>query len=111
MKQKTRYEREIMHEIDLVHQETADGKPRVIVYRRRRVEGRKKKGSQGLRVIERAVDQLARATQSFSSTYEQGHRSANRKKKDGWARDLNDNLYRAARNANKKIDVLSIFGL
>jgi len=85
--------------------------PDVEVYRRCRAKGRKKKGTPQLRMAERAVDQLARAGQSLTTTYGARHRAANRKKKDGWLRDLNDNVYRAVRSANKQVDVPKALGL
>jgi hypothetical protein len=100
-----------MDHIELVRTVQRDGEPDVVVYRRRSAQGRKKRGSKELRVPERAVDQLARASQAFTASYSDRHSASNRRKKDGWLRDLNDNLYRAARSANRQIDVLKIFGL
>jgi len=100
-----------MDHIELVRTVRREGEPDVIVYRRRSARGRKKRGTRALRVPERALDQLARAGQTLTSTYSERHRFSNRKKKDGWLRDLNENVYRAVRNANRQIDVLKIFGL
>jgi Family of unknown function (DUF6312) len=100
-----------MDRIELVRTVRREGEPDVIVYRRRPARGRKKRGSKQLRMAERAVDQMARAGQALTGTYSERHRYSNRRKKDGWLRDLNDNLYRAARNANRQVDVLKIFGL
>jgi len=100
-----------MDHIELVRTVRREGEPDVIVYRRRSAQGRKKRGTRALRVPERAVDQLARAGQALTATYSERHRFSNRRKKDGWLRDLNENVYRAVRNANRRIDVLKIFGL
>lgn len=64
---------------------------------------RRKKVSRRLRSLERTVDQLTSASNTFSSVYQSRHRESNRKKKDGWLRDLNDNLFRSLRKARKKI--------
>jgi len=99
-----------MADLELEKRATNQDSPRVVVYRLRRgnSKGKKKKQSRGLRVIERTIDQIARANESFWTTYHSKHDLSNREKRDGWLRDLNDNIYRAARNANKRVDLVRI---
>lgn len=85
-----------------------DGTPWLLV-RVRRKGKKRKKGSKRLRGLERAVDQLADAGSTFSSEYRARHRRSNRKKKDGWLRDLDKNLPRSARKARKKIKPKKVF--
>jgi hypothetical protein len=70
---------------------------------------RRKKVSRRLRGIERAVDQFNDASNTFSAVYRSRHRRSNQKKKDGWLRDLNDNLFKAVRKARKRVKLDKIF--
>ena len=76
-----------------------EGAPAVLYVK----EKRKKKGSPGLRQIGKAVRGAVDAQRGFGETYEMGHDRSNLKKKDGWLRDLPDNVGKAARNALKKL--------
>ena len=60
---------------------------------------RKKKQSKGLRVVERLARRLAKAAHAGTSEYLTRHREANRRKRDGWARELSKNLARAQRKS------------
>jgi len=62
-----------------------------------------KKRSRGLKPLERAVRRGAIADSAFSTRYLKAHRKSNRKKRDGWLRDLDDNLYKASRRGRKRL--------
>ena len=57
---------------------------------------KKKKGTRLLRPLEKRVRLSCEANRSALETYEKRHKKSNRKRRDGWLRDLNYNLYRAA---------------
>ena len=64
---------------------------------------KKKKGSRELEPMERAVRRFTDANTAGVKSYSARHRKSNRKKRDGWARDLPLNLMRASRTGWKKL--------
>jgi hypothetical protein len=60
---------------------------------------RRSRRSPELRGLEKLVRRLGRAHRAFGDTYVNRHQQSNRKKRDGWLRDLGDNVSRAHRNA------------
>ncbi len=74
----------------------------VTIYKRRR--GRKKQ-TRGLRPLERSIRMIADANDRFSSSYLSRHRRSNRKRRDGWLRDITTNLSKAANKGRKEIDL------
>ena len=62
---------------------------------------RRKKASDNLRFIEKAVRRVADAQQGFHETYREGHERSKDKRRDGWVHDLPRNLQRAGRKAQK----------
>jgi hypothetical protein len=66
---------------------------------------KKKKGTRILRPFETATRQLADATERYAQSYADRHRSSNRKKRDGWLRDLNANVARAASKGSKRLKI------
>ncbi len=65
-------------------------------------DGERKKMSRPLRPLEKAVRRAADAEAAFAKTYLSRHRRSNAKKKDGWIRDLNVNLFKATRRGFKR---------
>jgi hypothetical protein len=78
----------------------------VVVFNRSK---RKKKGTRGLRSAERIARHLAEASSEATSRYLADHRKSNRKRRDGWLRDLNLNLVQSGRKGWKKVDPLGLF--
>ena len=74
----------------------------VVLFDRKR---KKKKQSKGLRPVERVVRALADANDAVAGTYVRRHRRSNRKRKDGWLRDLAVNLGRAGNKGGKELEV------
>ena len=71
-----------------------------------RGEGRgKRKGTRLLRPVDRAVRRLARAQEAMAETYLERHERSNEKKRDGWLRDLGNNVYRASRRGQKELKI------
>jgi Family of unknown function (DUF6312) len=66
---------------------------------------KKKKGSRILRPFETATRQLADASERYAQSYADRHRNSNRKKRDGWLRDLSVNMARAANKGSKRLKI------
>lgn len=65
--------------------------------------GRRKKRSRGLRLIEKVVRRLSNAQNTMSDIYGARHERSNRKKRDGWLKDLIPNVVKAQRKGFKKL--------
>ncbi len=75
-------------------------------------KGRKKKrGSRALKPIERVARRLAEATTSATAKYLRAHKKANRKRRNGWVRDMNLNVVQAARRGLKKVEPGRLFNV
>jgi hypothetical protein len=72
----------------------------VVLYKRKR---KKRKSTQGLTVIEKALEQMLRADVEFMDSYRRRFRRSSRRKRDGWLIDSVPNVFRAARDGFKKI--------
>lgn len=66
-------------------------------------KGKKKKQSSMLAPLEKRQRRLARALIAGSETYLEKHDGSNRKKRDGWVRDLGKNAQRALRKGVKQL--------
>lgn len=64
---------------------------------------KKKKQSMLLKPLEKGQRRWARAMMAGSQSYLDRHESSNRKKRDGWLRDLSKNARRAMRRGAKKL--------
>lgn len=62
---------------------------------------RKKKGTKALRPIEKFIRKLGRAQATAVSEYNARHDRSNKKKKNGWLRDLVPNLMKTRKRASK----------
>jgi hypothetical protein len=72
------------------------------IYKKRR---KTKKQTRGLKELGKGVRRIQMASQSAADDYIQRHDRSNRKRRDGWARDLGINTARATRKGAKKIKV------
>jgi hypothetical protein len=73
----------------------------VVVYKRGR---RKNKTSRAFKPVEKIARSLAQANDSVAGTYLRRHKKSNRKRRDGWVRDMPVNVLRAARQGVKKVE-------
>ena len=81
-----------------VVQKDASGAPLpVVAFRERR------KGSRRLRPLEKVVRRMNVAQGTAAGVYLEAHERSNRKKRDGWFKDLRKNLARAGRRGMKKL--------
>ena len=69
----------------------------------RQAEDGKRKGTRLLRPFDRAVRRLARAQETVAAEYLARHDRSNSKRRDGWLRDLGNNVYRASRRGQKAL--------
>jgi len=74
----------------------------IAVYRYGKKGGKRKKRTRELRGVERLVRRSAMAGSAFSDRYLREHRKSNRKKRDGWLRDFDDNVYKASKKGSKR---------
>jgi hypothetical protein len=70
-----------------------------------RQKKKRKKQSKGLRIWERIVRGAAKSSQRTADNYLVRHRRANRKKRDGWFRDLSYNAMKARRKGSKSFNL------
>jgi hypothetical protein len=80
----------------------------VVVFKRGRG---KKNGTQMLRPLERIMRSLAETGDAATGTYLRQHKKSNRKRKDGWVRDVPGNYVKAARKGIKELRPAAILGL
>ena len=71
------------------------------VYRQRK--GKKKRGSPGLRELDRMMKTVAESQRAFSDTMLKRRKRSNRKRKDGWLRDLGQNVFKASSKSWRKM--------
>ena len=77
----------------------------VQVYRPKK---KRKKQSKGLRVLERWTRRNAKASQTYADVYAARHKRSNRKRRDGWMRDLGYNLLKANAKSQKKMHLANL---
>jgi len=70
-----------------------------------KAKGKKRKNSRTLKPVEKAMRRLGKANSEYTSTYLKRHKKSSRKKRDGWLRDFNYNLHRAARKHAKVVKI------
>jgi hypothetical protein len=80
----------------------------VVVFKRKRG---KKKGTQMLRPVERVMRSLAETSDAATGTYLRRHKKSNRKRKDGWVRDVPGNFVKAGRKGIKELRPAAFLGL
>ena len=72
----------------------------VVLYQRSRS---KKKGTRGFSIFERATRRVMKAQRSAADSYLSRHDQSNKKRRDGWLRDLPTNVVRAGENVRKEL--------
>jgi len=71
----------------------------VVIFRRR---AGKKKGSPELRPLERMSRAYGEAGKAVASLYVRRHKRSNRRYRDGWLREMPNNVFRAASKGFRK---------
>jgi hypothetical protein len=72
-----------------------------VIYRKGKKK--EKKGSPGLRVLEKIARRVVTAQNVGTENLLEHHKASNRKKRDGWIRDLPKNFARARTKTIKKL--------
>lgn len=70
---------------------------------------KRKKLSKGSRFLEKLMRHGARAQRKTTDNYLYRHNRSNRKKKDGWLRDLSNNLSRSSNKGRKSFKLSKLF--
>lgn len=65
---------------------------------------KKKKTTRALKPIERIARNIASANDRAAGTYFRRYKKSNRKRRDGWLRDMPENMMRSGTKALKKLD-------
>ena len=71
-----------------------------VIYRKKRS---RKKGSPGLRTLEKITRNMMNAQSTSSDKYLSRHKRSNRKRRNGWLRDMGTNMARAHSKGMKKL--------
>jgi hypothetical protein len=66
---------------------------------------KKKKQSRGVKDIGKGIRRVHNAVRTFEDEYLSRHDRSNRKKRDGWARDLPANMRKATRKGAKRVEI------
>ncbi len=87
--------------ITLLKKNEAGAMTATTVYRAKR--RKKKKGSPGVREVERVVRAMGEAQKAATDTLVKRHKRSNRKRKDGWLNDLGQNVFKASGKGLRKL--------
>ena len=66
---------------------------------------KRRRGSKRLRPLEKAVRRMTTAQGTMADNYLTRHNQSNRKKKNGWIKDLDKNVYRSSRKGLRKLKI------
>ncbi|HRI62752.1 MAG TPA: hypothetical protein PK156_00895 [Polyangium sp.] len=73
-------------------------------------KGRKrKKQSKGFKFFEKLTRRSMRSGGSVFDQYLKRHKRSNRKKKNGWMKDLNKNMFNASRKGRRQFKLSTLF--
>lgn len=78
----------------------------VTIYKKR---SKRKKGTFGVRNVEKVVRRVTRGNRMFLSEYLRRHNKSNRKRRNGWVRNLGNNLARSANSGRKELNLSRLF--
>ena len=87
------------------------GSSEITVFKYRSGGKKKKKRSKKLKGLERVVNRTAKAGETFFTNYRDRHNKSTRKKKNGWLKKLDKNLYKAGNKSRKKLKLKKLFRL
>mgnify|MGYP003574254237 CR=1 FL=1 len=87
--------------IAVIQDDAQGGTNQVILFNTKKKK--KKRQTLGLAEVERVVRRIYQANNDFGSDYLRRHKRSNRKRRDGWIRDLGNNVFRATRKGSKRL--------
>jgi hypothetical protein len=70
---------------------------------------KRKKQSKQFKFMEKLTRRSMRSGGSIYDKYLKRHKRSNRKKKNGWLKDLNKNMFNASRKGRKKFKLSTLF--
>lgn len=85
----------------VLHVDTNGNVTRDTLYEQRK----RRRGSKRLRPFEKAVRRITTAQGTMADNYLMRHNRSNRKKKNGWIKDLDKNVYRSSRKGLRKLKI------
>ena len=80
----------------------------VTLYRKDR---KRKKGTRAFKPLERMARRVADANDRAAGTYFRRYKKSNRKRRDGWIRDMPENLMRSSSKGFKRLNPVRLIGL
>lgn len=81
---------------------------RTVIYEKR---DKKKRQSKTIEPIEMFIRRAADGTARCAESYVARHRESNKKRRDGWVRDLNDNMMQAGRKGVKRVKLTRMMSM
>jgi hypothetical protein len=93
----------------VIPQQAATGGLSAGVYVLKNKKKKRKKRSKETRFLEKLVRHGARSQKKGLNTYLDRHDRSNRKKKNGWLRDLSNNVFRSSRKGRKSFKLSKLF--
>jgi len=91
----------------IVLQQNPDGSfTPTTVYRKK---SKRKKISKRMRPIEKRARRISKGLATLTSEYTQRHNRSNRKKKNGWLKDIRKNVRKSAKSGRKKAKIKRLF--
>jgi hypothetical protein len=94
--------------VTILRKQPGEEQPRSEVVFRAKKSSRKRQ-SASLSWLESFVNEAARATSTGVNTYVERHSRSNRKRRDGWLRDLPDNLWVATSKGKRRFRIWDIW--
>lgn len=85
---------------------TAEGEAQQVVIKEKKKSKKKSKGI--ARIMERVVHRGAEASSTASESYLSRHNKSNRKRRDGWRRNLGENLLRSMKKGGKELKLSKV---
>jgi hypothetical protein len=96
----------LVRRITVLEPDGSGGYRAVTVFER---DAKKRKGRRIFKPLERAARYAAEAQSRSAGEYLDRHARSNTRRRDGWLRDLGNNLFRASRKGAKAIKVNRIY--
>jgi hypothetical protein len=90
-----------VRQVILLSRDETDGITPTTLYRKSK--RKKKKGSRGVRELDKMVKAATQSQQTFADTLLKRRKRSNRKRKDGWLRDLGQNVFKASGKSWRKL--------
>ena len=91
-----------IQQITILTFDSASNQVQPMVYYKKK-SGKKGRGSKILKPLEQLIRQDSEARKAAIDSYLEGHSRSNARKRDGWLRDMGQNVFRAGKAWRKKL--------